>query len=94
MGNLNKPAEVRLSPELAKEMDIEKISVDENNFRWLLNENEVATEKLSEGIRLFANGKFFIFLFFRFKKIGEDCKGKDFEYLLSRIRFIKFYKKL
>ncbi len=29
-------------------------AVDENSFRWLLNEDAMATEKLSEGIRLFA----------------------------------------
>lgn len=57
LGNLNKNAEIKLSPELAKNMDIEKISVEQKNFRWLLNENEVATEKLSDGIRLFSNGK-------------------------------------
>jgi transaldolase len=28
--------------------------VDEKNFRWLLNESAMATEKLSEGIRTFA----------------------------------------
>ena len=31
-----------------------KISYDEKSFRWALNENQMATEKLSEGIRLFA----------------------------------------
>jgi transaldolase len=28
--------------------------VDEKNFRWLMNEDAMATEKLSEGIRVFA----------------------------------------
>jgi len=32
---------------------IEKIAVDEKNFRFLLNEDAMATEKLSEGIRAF-----------------------------------------
>jgi transaldolase len=27
--------------------------LDEKKFRWLLNENAMATEKLSEGIRIF-----------------------------------------
>jgi transaldolase len=31
-----------------------KISPDEKGFRWMLNENVMATEKLSEGIRVFA----------------------------------------
>lgn len=31
----------------------EKISLDEKTFRWLLNQDQMATEKLSEGIRNF-----------------------------------------
>ena len=31
-----------------------KLSLDEKTFRWMLNEDQMATEKLSEGIRLFA----------------------------------------
>lgn len=33
---------------------ISKIPVDEGSFRWLLNEDAMATEKLAEGIRGFA----------------------------------------
>ena len=33
---------------------MEKVSLDERSFRWLHNEDQMATEKLSEGIRLFA----------------------------------------
>jgi len=33
---------------------VEKIASDEKTFRWLLNEDEMATIKLSEGIRKFA----------------------------------------
>jgi transaldolase len=46
--------ERKLSPEAAQKMDIPKVPTDEKSFRWLLNENAMATEKLSEGIRLFA----------------------------------------
>jgi len=42
-----------LNQEESKTMDIEKISLDENTFRWALNENPMATEKLAEGIRRF-----------------------------------------
>ena len=42
-----------LSPEEAKSKTIEKIPVDEKNFRWLLNEDAMATDKLAEGIRKF-----------------------------------------
>ena len=31
-----------------------KMDLDEKTFRWLLNEDRMATEKLSDGIRLFA----------------------------------------
>ncbi len=43
----------KLVPEEAMESDIQKISLDEKSFRWMLNENAMATEKLSEGIRRF-----------------------------------------
>ncbi|HZG27524.1 transaldolase [Ensifer adhaerens] len=33
---------------------VEKIAMDEKTFRWMLNEDAMATEKLSEGIRAFA----------------------------------------
>ncbi len=44
----------KLSGDHSKELPIEKIDVDEKLFRWMLNENAMATEKLSEGIRKFA----------------------------------------
>jgi transaldolase len=56
LGELQKssaPLERKLSPEIARESKIEKIALDEKKFRWLLNENAMATEKTSEGIRLF-----------------------------------------
>jgi transaldolase len=62
--NCSLNAEVRLSSESAKKIDIEKILVDEKNFRWLMNENEVATDKLSEGIRLFSQGYLIFIKFF------------------------------
>lgn len=43
----------KLSPETATKSPIEKLTLDEKKFRWLLNENQMATEKTSEGIRLF-----------------------------------------
>src|SRR6266446_942300 len=50
----NEPVEQKLSPEKAKAANVEKLEFDEKRFRWLLNENAMATEKLSEGIRKFA----------------------------------------
>jgi transaldolase len=48
------PVERKLDPEKAKQADIQRLELDEKRFRWLLNENAMATEKLSEGIRKFA----------------------------------------
>ncbi len=48
------PLARKLSPEIAKQSDIAKLDVSEKNFRWLMNENAMATEKLAEGIRAFA----------------------------------------
>jgi len=45
--------ERRLDPESAKQAHVERIDCSEKNFRFLLNENQMATEKLSEGIRKF-----------------------------------------
>jgi transaldolase len=47
------PIERKLSPDIAKQSKIENLALDEKNFRWLLNENAMATEKTAEGIRLF-----------------------------------------
>lgn len=44
----------KLSPEDAKKASIEKIKLDEKTFRWMLCENQMASEKLLEGIRNFA----------------------------------------
>lgn len=43
----------KLDVDKAKLAKVEKIHIDEKNFRWMLNENAMATEKLSEGIRKF-----------------------------------------
>lgn len=43
----------KLSPDAARSSGMERIELDEKKFRWLLNENAMATEKLAEGIRLF-----------------------------------------
>lgn len=43
----------KLSPEMAKQSRIETLAMDEKKFRWLLNENQMATEKTAEGVRQF-----------------------------------------
>jgi transaldolase len=43
----------KLSAETAKAQKIERIHLDEKTFRWMLNEDAMATEKLADGIRRF-----------------------------------------
>jgi transaldolase len=38
----------------SRDNTLEKITLDEKRFRWLMNEDAMATEKLAEGIRNFA----------------------------------------
>ena len=44
----------KLTKETANASDVEKISLNETAFRWEMNEDPCATEKLAEGIRRFA----------------------------------------
>ncbi len=52
--NSSDPIERKLQPSMGNEWKSGKLDSSEKNFRWLLNENAMATEKLSEGIRIFA----------------------------------------
>jgi transaldolase len=47
------PAERKLSPATTRQSNIERFEIDVKKFRWLFNENAMATEKLAEGIRIF-----------------------------------------
>lgn len=46
--------ELKLDPAKAASADIEKISLDEKAFRFMFNEDAMATEKTAEGIRAFS----------------------------------------
>lgn len=48
------PVTRKLDPAKARNDVIEKIQIDEKKFRLLLNDDQMATEKLSDGIRKFA----------------------------------------
>lgn len=48
-GNLER----KLSPEKSNETDIKKTDMDQKKFRWLMNEDIMAQEKLAEGIKKF-----------------------------------------
>jgi transaldolase len=54
MQNDFSPIEVKLNEQMAKDSPIEKLEITEPNFRFLLNEDAMATEKLAEGIRKFS----------------------------------------
>jgi transaldolase len=47
------PVPQKLNLDTAQKAEIVKIPLDEKTFRWMLNENAMATEKLAEGIRNF-----------------------------------------
>jgi transaldolase len=56
LGDLQKTegtVERKLSPEKAKAEKLDKLHLDEEAFRWMLNEDQMATEQLSDGIRRF-----------------------------------------
>ncbi|RFC45107.1 MAG: transaldolase [Verrucomicrobia bacterium] len=48
------PVERKLSEETGGDQGLESVAADENSFRFLLNEDAMATEKTAEGIRKFA----------------------------------------
>jgi len=48
------PVERKLTVEKAKASNIQKLEMDEKKFRYLLNDDAMATEKTAEGIRKFA----------------------------------------
>jgi transaldolase len=47
------PVERKLSGEKAKSQSIQKLHLDEKAFRWMHNDDAMATDKLAEGIRRF-----------------------------------------
>lgn len=56
LGELQKntsPLARKLQPESAAASDMARLDLDEKKFRWLFNEDAMATEKTAEGIRLF-----------------------------------------
>lgn len=54
LSNEEGPVERKLDPSKAEQMDIKKIEFTESEFRFFLNDDAMATEKLAEGIRTFA----------------------------------------
>jgi transaldolase len=50
----SEPVTRKLSPDISRKTTLSKITLDEKGFRWMLNESAMATEKLAEGVRIFA----------------------------------------
>ncbi len=50
----NDRLERKLSPDSAQDAPAERVAIDESAFRFQLNDDAMATEKLAEGIRAFA----------------------------------------
>ena len=48
------PISKMLDKDIAIKSSLEKITLNESKFRWMLNEDQMATDKLSDGIRKFA----------------------------------------
>jgi len=48
------PMERKLDPERAASAGVERLDLDEKKFRYLFNDNAMATEKTAEGIRKFS----------------------------------------
>jgi transaldolase len=53
LSRVNADVPRQLSPEKAKSMDLPKVKLDEAAFRWMHNEDAMATDKLADGIRRF-----------------------------------------
>ena len=50
----DEPVERKLIPEKAQRADVKRLELDEKKFRYLVNDDAMATEKTAEGIRKFA----------------------------------------
>eukprot|EP01029_Cantina_marsupialis_P028761 TRINITY_DN777978_c0_g1_i1.p1 TRINITY_DN777978_c0_g1~~TRINITY_DN777978_c0_g1_i1.p1 ORF type:complete len:319 (+),score=114.52 TRINITY_DN777978_c0_g1_i1:148-1104(+) len=54
LSELNVEVKPALSEETVAKCEVEKMDLDEKAFRWMLNEDPMATEKLAHGIRSFS----------------------------------------
>ncbi len=54
LSETTEPLERKLSPEKTKTADVKRLELDEKKFRYLVNDDAMATEKTAEGIRKFA----------------------------------------
>ena len=55
LSQMNSSVPRKLNASAAADMTLDRIESNESAFRWMLNEDAMSTEKLSEGIRGFAS---------------------------------------
>ena len=55
LGQTSTPVPQQLNASSAADLPLERLDINESAFRWMLNEDAMATDKLSEGIRGFAS---------------------------------------
>lgn len=65
------PLTQKLYPEMSQHDDMEHLHLDEKTFRYMLNEDPMATEKLAEGIRNFSNDLIKLENFIKTRMAGE-----------------------
>lgn len=53
MENTEAVLDKKLKPDISANLEIKRIDMNEKTFRWMMNEDAMATEKLAEGIRKF-----------------------------------------
>ena len=54
LGEASGDVERKLDPSVAKQEKVEKLDIDEKTFRFMVNDDAMAVEKLAEGIRKFS----------------------------------------
>ncbi|CAG8643094.1 27400_t:CDS:2 [Dentiscutata erythropus] len=82
--NSYKKIERKLSPDTAHRCSKSKTTYDEKTFKWNLNEDAMATEKLSEGIRLFAKDGRTLMLMLKQRLINEVALANEGNELFVR----------
>ncbi|CAG8528703.1 733_t:CDS:2 [Racocetra fulgida] len=65
-------------------LDSKKVIYDEKSFKWMLNEDAMASEKLSEGIRLFAKDSRTLMCMLKQRLNNDDAMANENIELFSR----------
>lgn len=76
----------------AKASDLEKVHLDEKTFRWEHNEDRMAVEKLSDGIRKFAADAIKLEAMIKVTSDPHQSAPKDF-FVLQLIFFFLHYRR-